>query len=68
MKVIKDYDEGVEHIDTERLSLDGGNILVENADGFGGCDITIGSHTMSWEDLDKLKEAISIAEKLWRAK
>ena len=56
----------VEHINTECRDLDGDDILIENPDGYGGCDITVGHQTMRWRDLDQLKLAIAEAERRWR--
>jgi len=64
MRYIQD-DEG-DWIETEERDLDGEDINVRNANGYGACDIDIGYHIMTWKQLDKLKEAIAEAEKRWR--
>lgn len=53
-------------IKTGERDLNGDEIIVTDADGYGRCDITIGCHTMRWSDLDALKDAIAEAEKRWR--
>lgn len=58
-------DDG-EYIDTEERDLDGEEIIVFNANGYGSCDVTIGEHTMRWSAFDKLKLAMLEAEKRWR--
>jgi hypothetical protein len=55
-----------EYINTEERDLDMEWIEVENADGYGGCDITVGSHTMTWKQFDVLKAVMLEAEKRWR--
>jgi hypothetical protein len=66
MKYIKSDDK--EHFDTEERNLDEGPITVANASGYGGCDVEITAGIMTWQQLDKLKEAIKEAELRWRGK
>jgi hypothetical protein len=66
MRHIKDDDGEV--IETETLDLSGEEINVRNANGYGACDVQIelGDGIMTWDNLDKLKAAIALAENLWR--
>ena len=64
MKYVRTEDE--EWFSTESRDLNHRPIRVYNADGYGGCDIRICSHNMTWEQFDKLKEAMSLAEAAWR--
>ena len=66
MKKIYDTETETDIIDIEERDVDEEWILVENANGYGGADITICNVTMTWKQLDKLKEAIKEAEQDWR--
>jgi len=65
MKLVNDF-EGEEYIDTELTDLDGEKIIVSNADGFGACNVTVGTYTMRWDDFDELRKAMDKAEYMWR--
>lgn len=41
-------------------------ILITDAEHYGGTDICIGNHCLTWRDVDKLKEMIALAEKLMK--
>lgn len=64
MRFIRDEDG--ERIETGVFDFDGEQIIIASAEGFGGKDIFMQSGHMTWADLDKLKEAIAEAERLWR--
>ena len=66
MKVITDLEEESTYIDVGITDLDGDKVLIYNADGYGGCDITIGTHTLRWNEFDKQYQALAAADKLWR--
>ena len=65
--VIDAYDEGLEVLNTGIEDIDGDELNLVNTDGYGGSNIAIGANSgITWEELDKLKEAIKLAEQRWR--
>ena len=63
--IIKRKDD-TEYINSEITDLDGDRVIIINSDGFGACNIQICCHTLTWKQVDELKEAIKLAEKEWR--
>jgi len=64
MKYVKTETE--EYMDTEDNDLYDQPIIVRNVKGYKGCDIEIEAAVLTWDQLDLLKAAISIAENRWR--
>lgn len=63
MKLVKDFDE---YIDIGVKGFDGNAVNIHRMFGFSSVDIFIRGGHISWDDLDKLKKGIELAEKLWR--
>jgi hypothetical protein len=53
-------------VETEARDLEGEEIVVWDAAGFGATDVYIAAGHMTWERLDTLKAAIAEAERRWR--
>jgi len=68
MQLVKDPIENLEYIDTRIIDLSGIKVSVVNMKGFGGKNVSIGGHEFTWEELDRLKKAISWAKDLWKDK
>jgi len=66
VKIINDTEEDRIYIDTGITDLDDEAITIDRLDGYGGCDVAINHSMMTWDQLDKLKQAIKLAEKEWR--
>ena len=66
MKLVTDIEQQIVYISTGIKDLEGEEVIVTKADGFGGCDITVGCHTLRWDEFDVLKKAIELAEAEWR--
>ena len=64
MKII--VEDGTEYIDPEIHSLDGDDLMIEFADGYGATDISIGGFYITWDQFDILKHALREAEERWR--
>ncbi len=66
MKIEINIENGTKKILTEKKDLDGEDIVVGFANGFGACDVVVGYQTMRWSDFDALKAAMVLAEERWR--
>lgn len=54
------------YIDLEDVDLDGQSLIIEDVEGYGGCDVQIFDSILTWAQVDALKDAIKMAEKKWR--
>lgn len=66
MRIELNTEDQCEIIHLDKRDANDDWITVENANGYGACDITVCHQTMTWDTLNKLKEAITIAEQRWK--
>ena len=68
-KYIEDADDGARYVlPDSNWDGDGDNIEVAFSDRWGGVDgLWIGGYLLKWEDVDRLKEVIRLAEERWRS-
>ena len=59
-------DEDGDYYVTGIRNEDGEDLRVGDSEGYAGTDIHINDWCMRWDDVDRLKEVIALAEQRWR--
>lgn len=57
--------DGSEQIDTGVVCLDGEEMIIENAKGFGQKDLSLFGYYVNWTELTEIETAIKLARKTW---
>jgi hypothetical protein len=67
MKIVRDITTGEITIRTGIVDLEDDPLDIISMEGYGRTDIAIGnSGGITWDQLDRLKDAIDLAERTWR--
>jgi len=66
MRIITIMETDTTYIDPEIKDLTDEPVLITKLDGYGGCDIAVGNHYLTWAQFDTFMEALTAAAKEWR--